>query len=32
MSATHLDIDHQFRLDLEPERDAVRICAPWSWS
>ena len=26
MSATHVDTDHQFRLDLEPERDAVRVC------
>jgi anti-sigma B factor antagonist len=26
MSATHLDSDHQFRLDIEPEGDAVRVC------
>ena len=26
MSATRVDTDHQFRLDLEPERDAVRVC------
>jgi len=26
MSATHLDTDYQFRLEVEPERDAVRVC------
>ena len=26
MSATRLDTDHQFRLDVELERDAVRVC------
>jgi anti-sigma B factor antagonist len=26
MSATPLDTYHQFRLDIEPERDAVRVC------
>ena len=26
MSATHLDTDHQFRLEVEPERDTVRVC------
>jgi anti-sigma B factor antagonist len=26
MSATHLDTDHPFRLEVEPERDAVRVC------
>ena len=26
MSATHLETDHQFRLDIEPEREAVRVC------
>ena len=26
MSATHPDTDHKFRLDVEPERDVVRVC------
>ena len=26
MSATHPDTDHKFRLDVEPERDVVRLC------
>jgi anti-sigma B factor antagonist len=26
MSATYPDTDHKFHLDIEPERDAVRVC------
>jgi len=26
MTATRLETDHQFRIDVEPERDAVRVC------